>query len=176
MPIDYTRPKPKPIKDTSPDPYEVVLKTRAGSDGALMALVNHLRAFGKVKQGLFLKHADGSVDQTITLYLDDLARHYEPVPERPYTALPGVVYLVEGINSGKYKIGGTDDIRRRLAELERDFAEEFRLIHIIHAENWKAREKDTHDYLKKHGLHVEREFFALNQDYIDWFISQPNEF
>lgn len=58
---------PKPIRDDTPDPCEIVLKGHFGSDGALMKLVNHLREIGMVKQGRFERCQDGTAKQTLTL-------------------------------------------------------------------------------------------------------------
>lgn len=166
---------PKPIKDTTPDPCEIVLKAHFGSNGALFALINSLQGIGKVSQGRYSKRADGSVEQTITISVYELARSYETRPEAPLKERPGIVYLALGQITHQHKVGHTDNLARRLEQLMMEFKENFEVIHVIHCRDRYAREAFIHAELKRRGLHIDREFFTFDDELIEWFKSQPNE-
>lgn len=121
---------------------------------------------------------DASLDeakQTFHVVLLPAIR-YEPAIIIPRPEYPGYVYLVLGLETGRLKIGETDDMQRRLGELRREFGETFKRLHVIHTRDRFAKEKEIQAKLTEWGLHLEREFFHVPEPIEQWFISQPNEF
>ena len=179
MPLDRSFPVPKPVKDTTPDPHELVLKARAGSEGALMQLVNSLKAIGKVSQGQKIKRADGSVDQTLTIAMYKLAKHYEPfAPERPFEDKSGEIYLMASLETnGRHKLGLSVHPRQRLQEVIDDYGERFRIIGINYASVDRfARETWLKAELVRWGCkRLERECFQMNDQQVERFIALPSE-
>ena len=168
-------PVPKPIKDTAPDPSEVTLKARAGSQGALMSLVNELRGIGKVTQGQLVKRANGEIDQTLTLSVHKVAKHFEPyAPEKPYEGKSGYVYLLQSlVTNGRYKLGESVHPRQREQEVSDDYQERFKIIAIQYvADNRFARETWLKAELVRWGCkRLEREAFQMTDTQVEKFIS-----
>lgn len=168
---------PKPIRDDTPDPCEIVLKGHFGSDGALMAVVNILREIGMVKQGRFERCQDGTAKQTLTLSVYERASSYATRPEAPYVDKSADIYVMLSENEpDKVKVGLSIHVRVREQQVSRKFEESFKVIHVVHALDAKARETWIHNYLREHGaVDLGSEQFRIKDWHLDWLRSLPNE-
>lgn len=177
FPGDHTR-SPKPVKDTTPDVHELTLKARAGSSGALMQFINHQHSLGAVSQGLYIKRSDGSVDQTITVVVYELAKHYEPKPEQPFEDKSGFVYLLKSlVTDGRFKLGESIHPRQREQEVSDSYHEPFKIIAVQYvSDNRFARETWLKAELVRWGCkRLEREAFQMTDEQVERFIALGNE-
>lgn len=174
---NFSKPAPKLVRDDTPDPCEIVLKGHFGSDGALMAAVNTLRGLGVVKQGRYEKRQDGSIVQTLTIEVYELAKSYATRPERPYEDKSADLYVFQSqLDADVFKVGISIHVPVRVKQVSNHFQEPFKRIHSVHCENAKQRETWVHNTLREMGaVDLGHEKFRLKERHLAFLYSLENE-
>lgn len=93
--------------------------------------------------------------------------YWEPVYD-DQTYAHSRVYFIRQVGTDLVKVGFSDDIKRRLRELQAATAHELELDAAIIGT--KAIEVEIHRRLKRKGMHVRGEWFRLDEDQVKWII------
>lgn len=142
---------------------------------ALFNLLNESSACIGVKTGAL--HKDKGLVTGLQSFEISMrpATHFEPLIRKDSPERIGYVYVVRGKHTGRYKVGESEDVDRRILELNRQFNDRFERLAVKHCLDRFAYERYVHQKLIEWGLHIEREIYSMPDEALEWFTALPNE-
>lgn len=83
--------------------------------------------------------------------------------------MDSVVYLIKNKSNNHYKIGISDDVSRRLIQLQTGNSCELEVIAILHTSNAVQLEQDLHHHFNR--KHIRGEWFELDDTDVEYILT-----